>query len=317
MNRIIYISHDAREPRGGVRVLYEHVAVLRRNGFDAYIAHTTPNFRCPFGPGDVPVLDASSKLYIGRDDFLVVPEDHRGAIKACRKAGGRKVLFVQNHYYILKGLAAGETWNEIGFSGYLCVSTPIQHALKTWFAIDAPIVRPAIDPVFFGGSDSRPASPIRIACMPRKGSRDIIDFVQRLLAASGGDKSAAYSWIEIDGMEPPQVAARMHESHVYLSTSRYEGLGLPPIEAMGAGCLVVGFTAGGGLDYASLENGIWVADDDPWALASALKQVINRLSDPNSRPALGAMVSAGRRTALKYSHAQFESDLVRYWAGWR
>jgi len=160
-------------------------------------------------------------------------------------------------------------------------------------------------------------TPITIACMPRKGSRDILDFVRGLLAASGFEKSAGYSWMEIDGAGREQVAARMRESHIYLSTGRYEGLGLPPLEAMGAGCLVVGFAAGGGLDYASPENGVWVPDDDPWALAAALKQTVAGLNDPHARPALTAKRDVGHGTALTYSPARFESDVVRFWTAWR
>ena len=36
MSRILYISHDVSQPRGGVGVLYDHVAALRDHGFDAF-----------------------------------------------------------------------------------------------------------------------------------------------------------------------------------------------------------------------------------------------------------------------------------------
>src|SRR4029434_5162841 len=97
MNRILYYSHDIKEPRGGISVLYEHVEVLRRNGFDAFIVHTTPNFRYPFVPPDVPVLDASAGVGLSHDDILVMPEDHRTAITSCRNTRCKKVLFCQNH----------------------------------------------------------------------------------------------------------------------------------------------------------------------------------------------------------------------------
>jgi len=316
MNRILYFSHDIKEPRGGTAVLYEHVAVLRRNGFDAFIVHSTPNFRYPFGPTEVPVLDAGSGLGLDRNDVLVVPEDHRAAIRACGSMGCRKVLFCQNHYYVFQGLIPGETWKDFGFSGYLCVSTPIQQAMRTWFGVDADIVRPGVDPMFFGDASPRAEYPVTIACMPRKGW-DILRLVRGLLAASGFDRSTAMSWLEIDVMSREQVAAHLQKSHIFLSTGTYEGLGLPPIEAMGARCLVVGFAGGGGLDYASSENGVWVPDDDPWALATALIQTVVGLNDPDIRPALLTKCDAGHGTALKYSRAQFERDLVHFWTARR
>ena len=316
MNRILYFSHDFKERRGGTDVLYDHVTVLRQNGFDAFIVHTAPNFRYQFGPTDVPVLYAGSRLDLDRDDVLVVPEDHRAAIRACRNTVCRKVLFCQNHHYIFQGLVPGEIWKDFGFSGYLCVSTPIQQAMRTWFGVEADIVRPGVDPVFFGDSSQRPEFPVTIAYMPRKGW-DILDLVRGLFTACGFDKPTVMSWLEIDNMPREQVAAHLRKSHIYLSTGTYEGLGLPPIEAMGARCLVVGFAGGGGLDYALRENGVWVPDDDPWALATTLKQTVVGLNDPDTRPALLAKCEAGHGTALKYSRAQFERDLIRFWTAWR
>jgi glycosyltransferase involved in cell wall biosynthesis len=316
MDRILYFSHDIREPRGGIGVLYDHVAVLRRNGFDAFIVHTTPDFRYPFGPPDVPVVDASSKLSISRDDVLVIPEDLRGALRSCRSVRCRKVLFCQGHFLIFDGLAPGETWSDFGFSGYLCVSAPIQRALKEWFGVAADIVRPGIDPVFFGEATRRADSPLTIACMPRKG-RDTLRLVRGLLAAHGFAAIAGLSWLEIEGLPRAEVAARLRQSCIYVSTSRFEGLGLPPLEAMAAGCLVVGFAGSGGLDYASPENGVWVPDDDPWALAAALKKTVAGLNDPALQPALMTRCRAGHATALTYSRARFERDLIAFWTAQR
>ncbi len=316
MKRILYFSHDISVPRGGIGELYEHVAVLRRHGFDAFIVHSAPKFRYPFGPPDVPVLAASTGLSVSRDDILVIPEDHKIALGSCRDTPCKKVLFCQNHFYIFDGLAPGETWKDFGFSGYLCVSNPIQQAMRKWFGVDADVVRPGVDPVFFDEVPARADSPIIIACMPRKG-RDTLSLVQGLLAADGFTRAAGLSWIEIDGVSREQVAAHLRKSHIFVSTGRFDGLGLPPLEAMGAQCIVVGFAGGGGLDYASHENGVWVTDDDPWALAAALRQTVADLSDPNARPALIAKCTAGHATALKYNRAQFERDLILYWTAWR
>lgn len=316
MDRILYFSHDIREPRGGIGVLYDHVAVLRRNGFDALVVHTTPNFRYPFGPPDVPVVDASSNLHISRGDILVIPEDLRGAMRSCRNARCRKVLFCQNHFFIFDGLAPGETWSDYGFSAYLCVSAPIQRAMKEWFGVAADIVRPGVDPVFFGDEVRRADSPVTVACMPRKG-RDTLRMVRGLLALGGTGGRAEPTWLEIEGLPREQVAARLRESHIYVSTSRLEGLGLPPLEAMSAGCLVVGFAGAGGLDYATPANGVWVPDDDPWALAKALMEAIAGLNDPGVRPSLQAKCRAGKATARTYSRARFERELIAFWSAQR
>ena len=199
MSRILYISHDIAQPRGGIGVLYDHVAALREHGLDAFIVHATPGFRYAFARRDVPVIDASH-LGVSRTDVLVVPEDHAAAIRKCREVTCRKVLLCQNHFYVFHGLTPGETWRNFGFSAYMCVSSPIQQALRRWFGVDASVVRPAVDDVFFS-EDLKPFTPpITVACMPRKGPHNI-RLVQGLLAAAGHVHGRDLSWLEIDGLK--------------------------------------------------------------------------------------------------------------------
>jgi len=113
-----------------------------------------------------------------------------------------------------------------------------------------------------------------------------------------------------------QVAAHLRAAHIYVSTGMYEGLGLPPLEAMAAGCLVVGFAGGGGLDYATADNGVWVPDDDPWALAEALEHTLASLNDPAAAAALDAKRRAGRATAMSYNRERFERELLAFWSAY-
>ena len=313
MSRILYVSHDVDQPRGGIGVLYDHVAALRDHGFDAFVVHATKGFRYPFGQRNVPVLDGSSSFKVLKTDTLVVPEDYEPVIKACRALVCRKVLFCQNHFLVFQGIAPGETWREFGFTAYLCVSTPIQESMKRWFGVSASIVRPSVDAVYFSGGVKQNDSPIRLACMPRKGGVHNLRLVQGLLVADGFSRRNELVWCEIDGLSKEQVAERLRDSHIYVSTSVREGLGLPPLEAMAAGCLVVGFTGGGGLDYATPENGVWVEDENPWALAEALEQTVAGLCDPMARPLLHAKRAAGQATALNYNRLEFERDLLAFW----
>ena len=315
MSRILYISHDVTQPRGGIGVLYDHVAALREHGFDASIVHTTPGLRYPFARPDIPVIDGSSGFRGSKADMLVVPEDHPGIIRQCREVPCRKVLFCRNHFFIFQGIAPGETWSEFGFSGYMCVSTPIQQALKRWFGVDASVVRPGLDDASFADGFKPLELPLTLACMPRKGVNNL-HLVQGLLAAAGHANGKDLAWLEIDGLPKDQVAARLRDAHVYVSTSMYEGLGLPPLEAMAAGCLVVGFAGGGGLDYATADNSIWVPDEDAWALANALERTLASLDDPAAAAELGAKRRAGRATARKYTRARFEHDLLAFWSAY-
>lgn len=310
MGRILYISHDIAEPRGGIGVIYDHVATLRAHGFEAYIVHGAKGFRYPFGPAEVPILDASVRLL--DTDTVVVPEDHMPAIHGFRNVTCKKILFCQNHYFFFNGLNRGEAWADFGFSDYLCVSEPIQQAMLKWFGVTANIIRPFIDANYFSGKHQAPSPVITVACMPRKGA-DHLRLVAGLVATRKLAKTPPFAWAVIDNLPRDQVAMRLRESHIYLSTSVREGLGLPPLEAMAAGCLVVGFTGNGGLDYATDSNGIWVQDEDSWALADSLLATIVGLGDPDTSPMLEAKRLAGQKTASAYNRSRFEHDLVAYW----
>jgi hypothetical protein len=309
MARLLYICHDIAAPRGGISVLYDHVATLRQHGFDAWIVHGKQGFRYPHGPTEVPVIDASSGLAVNADDFIVVPEDHHAAIHAFGRAACRKALFCQNHYYIFHGLNPGEHWRDFGFTDYLCVSEPIAAAMQEYFGVTATTVRPALDDVYFGEAPAGAQAPVKLACMPRKGGPHLRHLAGLLPRLTG----AAPSWVPIDGLTRPQVAERLRQSDIYISTSVDEGLGLPPLEAMAAGCLVIGYAGGGGLDYARPDNGIWVADQDVWALARAVAGALADLQDPVRAAPLLAKRRAGQETARCYSRQAFTEALLGFW----
>ena len=85
---------------------------------------------------------------------------------------------------------------------------------------------------------------------------------------------------------------------------------------MAAGCLDVGFAGGGGLDYATADNGVWVPDDDPWALAEALAHTLDSLNDPAAVAALDAKRQAGRATAMSFARERFERALLAFWSNY-
>jgi len=314
MSRILYLSHDPDQPRGGVNVLYDHVFTLRQHGFDAFVVHATPSYRYRFAQYPVPVIDASTDFRVLKTDTLVVPEDYAAAIRRCRNLSCRKVLFCQGHYCIFDGLEPGEKWSDFGFSTYLCTSILMRQVMKRWFGVDASVVSPCVDTAFYSDEPKPLGPPFTVATMPRKGRRQL-RFVQGLLAADGSGTSEALSWVEISGMPQEDVATRLRNAHIYVATGVNEGLGLPPLEAMAAGCLVVGFAGGGGAEYATAENGVWVPDEDVWALAEALEQTISALSNPAAAGLLQARRMAGHATAQKYTRRRFEHELTAFWSG--
>ena len=55
--RVFYHCYDDPKPTGGQKHTYQHVDVLNRCGFDAYIVHHTPGFRLTWFDNDTRVID--------------------------------------------------------------------------------------------------------------------------------------------------------------------------------------------------------------------------------------------------------------------
>ena len=109
-----------------------------------------------------------------------------------------------------------------------------------------------------------------------------------IAAARHSDRVVRLGWVDDAGR-----AALLREAAVFAYPSRYEGFGLPPIEAMAAGVPVVA-TRAGALPEVCGDGADLVPPQDPEALAAALGRV---LAEPAHRDAL---VERGHRVAAGY-----------------
>jgi len=109
-----------------------------------------------------------------------------------------------------------------------------------------------------------------------------------LAASPHRARIARLGWVDDD-----QRVALMRGAAVFAFPSRYEGFGLPPLEAMAVGTPVVA-TAVGSLPEVLGDAALLVAPSDPTALATALHRV---LSDGGTAATLAA---AGRDQAARF-----------------
>jgi glycosyltransferase involved in cell wall biosynthesis len=109
-----------------------------------------------------------------------------------------------------------------------------------------------------------------------------------IAAARHADRAVRLGWVDDTGR-----AALLRDAAVFAYPSRYEGFGLPPIEAMAAAVPVVA-TRAGSLPEVCGDGADLVPPQDPEALAAALGRV---LADPAHRAAL---VERGHRVAAGY-----------------
>ena len=97
--------------------------------------------------------------------------------------------------------------------------------------------------------------------------------------------------------------ALLESAHILVAPSRYEGFGIPPIEAMAAGCAVITTDCAAGNEIVThMETGLLTRYNDPSDLADA---VLRLLRDDRLRDAL---VERGKM----YVHATYDPDIVAH-----
>ena len=240
MPRILYASPDSNVPKGGIKVIYKHVELLRELGHDAYVLHQTPEFsRCTWFDSTAPVVHS-----VRSDDLVVVPEVMLSLAYALHKQGVRFCVFLQNAYLVLPYTNADAVrdcyeWAEAVFS-ISDDSTSLQAELFPECARKIMRVQYSVDPGLFHPEQKEST----VLYMPRKlpeHARNVVPWLARQFPHWG--------FVELDGMSEAEVAAQMRRARIFLAFSDLEGLPVPPIEAALSGNIVVGYPGWGGEEY--------------------------------------------------------------------
>jgi len=346
---IYFLCPDDVVPYGGIRTIYRHAAILRRHGFESYVVQEHRGFRYPWSQDETPVLGWSSKRYrpqssslpargarrikrhyrpdpvdrpfaqlkgppsfaITADDVVVVPELYGPRIAEIAP-GVPKVIFNQGVYLTfciypsdLRGFPFPYRHPDV-----LATIVPsldsarfMEHAFPGARVFR---VRNSIDTELFS---FEPEKAPQIAYMPRRNRPDAMR-VLAILAARGALDGVGLA--EIAGVGVREVAAVLRRSAVFLTLGYQEGFGLPGIEAMACGAMVVGFDGNGGREYLLPELSYPVPTADVVAVAATVEQV---LTDLRERPE--SLRERGRRASefvrSEYAPAVEEAELLACW----
>lgn len=299
---LIGMIDNHTRPLGGVKVIYQAVGGLRRRGIDAYVATASPLPSWLAGSralDDVQIVDMRQKQSIGPSDLYIATDaigPHRVPLLLIRP--DRRIIFVQNHNALTRRPLID--WSKLSHIRCLTVSNYSRRVLLDggWFS-DVSVVSPGVDTQVFRPSTGPRRH--RIAYMPRK----LPELAERLRRHC----SDAIEWVPIEGRTESETAEILKSSTIFLNLGRREGFGLPPLEAMAAGCLVCGFVAEGTGDFATAENGYWAEEDDFEGCLQAIAAAIAAINGPDRGE---PMIRAGAATARRYSLAAFEDAFADY-----
>lgn len=302
-----FLAPDFAEPVGGIWAIYRQVDDLVASGISATVVHEARGFRCRWFDNRTPVTWLDD-VVLGDGDLLVVPEISVTAV-AELSPGTPMVVLNQNPYLTFRGAGlppapAPEVLPD-SVVGIMTFSEDSYDYLTLAFP-DTPVERIHL------GVDTRLFSPCdgpkerAIAFMPRRRYDDLVQ-VLRILER----RRTLEGWrlYPIDGLTRTATAEVLGRSAVFLCLNEQEGFGLPPVEAMASGCVVVGFAGRGGREYLRPETSFPVDDGAIADFVRAVEQVVRawaggeRFTDLTDRAA--ALV------ALAYSPARQREEVAR------
>jgi len=305
VSRIVYFAFSDGGIQGGHKMILRHVETLRDLGFDAVGYVGAQNV--------VPAwFDHRAPIEVGTpvrpDDVLVVPDDATHSLSQAARLGQRTVVLSQNPFmYAIHGLRSFAAFPAEDCPPFIAVGPRLAATLRRLH----PQAQIELVPCFADERIFRPSAERRraVAFAPRKRPKEI-KAIHSFFRHLYPDRSDLV-WTPLAGVREPDMAHAFGASTLHLSLSRLESVGMTPLEAMAAGCVCAGFLGVGGHEFASKENGFWVADDDCEAAADALAQA-DDLVQSGGAP-LARRLDAARETAAQWSYARFRVALEEAW----
>ncbi len=286
---------------GGIKVLYDHVRLLRALGVPASLASYGAFERADWFAHDPLAVPGRSDLLglVRPEDVVVLPEfcmrDRELAAARCRQ-----YAFVQNPQLVTGAL------DDERYEGLIASSRPLAAWVRERGRPGGRVhlVPGMLEEEWIFPPRAPPAERLRVLVLDR-------------LDKHQGEPERAYAELlrhdrlavtYVRPRLPRDAFVRLFRSHdVYVHLGYPEGFPVSVLEAFGAGCLVVGFAGLGGLEFMRDGKNCFVVTDGAWE--AAVRRVL--ALEPMPRAAWAAMLAAAHRTARRCNEARTRRALGR------
>lgn len=194
---------------------------------------------------------------------------------------------------------------DTNFDLYVSASRFVQDHTKSKYDIDSPIIHPYIDlPTFYHDISDVPweqRSDEILVLNYKKDPQPSLNRLRELYSKKYSDTRPEFK--TICNLSQKEFAAVLAQHKFYLTLSPVEGFGLPSLEAMASGCVVLGLDSYGGRDYFEPDRNSLVVEEGHF------DQLADYLHEIRGAPDRGISISNNAvSTAKKFSFAHFEEN---------
>lgn len=288
------------KPVGGVKVIYQHCMLLRELGFEA-IPLMMGKYKGNFYGYEVECKKYEEVLKdITPSDIIVATEFE--PYQGLMFKNAKKVLFVQNWLGLstrLKNNDSYKSYIDLGYDHVITCSDYCTNFVKAKMNISAVTITNGIDlNKFYPNPKDRVKN--KILAMSRKNPDDLKYIVRAM-------QKSSFEFKVVDGLSQDELIKEYQSADIFLATGYPEGFGLPPLEAMACGCVVVGFTGGGGNEFMHNNQTALIAEDgDVTGVVEKLKLL------ESNKALLESLRQRGLANAHNYSLEVTKKHLERF-----
>jgi len=239
LKKLKRIFFNDRKASGGIQVIYEHADILNENNITTKVVSLGGRYNsinADWFEHKTTISYLKGELKgIEEGDLIICPEVIPQEILQFKK--GKKLLFVQNWALYREGSA-----EKYGFDGIITLEGYCTEYMKERSNLPIFSVLNGLDLDKFSYTKEL-KTPNTMLILYRKNQKDIDEFIENFPE----DLKGIFEFEVIyEHLEKNELIKRYEKNDIYLSFGYPEGFALPPLEAMGCGCVVIGFTGRGG-----------------------------------------------------------------------
>lgn len=274
---IIHVLPENIEVCGGIKVHYDLCELERKLGIESIIAF--PDRK------KIPTwLSRNIKPIFDYRTALSLAYEKNGQAEPIIVIGWEDPNILQKYFskFLRFCYIQGDVYWQ-GKSSYISTNTRvicsnyyIQNKINV---VNAPIISPAVDDnIFYPSNFSKFFRfPYTVLIQERKGGREALEKIKSFFPNKLVEEN--FNFKILPNVNEIEFAKKLRETDIFISHSYPEGFGLPALEAMASGTLVVGFSGGGGTEFMKNKRNCFYADDGNYEeLSKILQNILNMTS---------------------------------------